>query len=165
MIAVLHTASQYKGANYTDTRYAGSGETPTAPEQGSGTKNTNVFSTASHPTKCKLHIYGPNPSTPETTIRHGLPESAEGMIEICDVRGRRWRTPVPTGQGAGGYEAIWDGYADRGDCTTTRFGPECSSNGTRCGCSGGNSKNIDPAKSILQGRHILNRPSRTKKSP
>ena len=61
----------------------------------------------------------PNPFNPKTTIRFGLPESAEVKLAVFDVSGRLVRTLVDGDLPAGNHSAEWDGTDTTGRSMAT----------------------------------------------
>jgi hypothetical protein len=61
----------------------------------------------------------PNPFNPSTTIQYSLPEQAEVRIVIYNVMGQRVKTLVEGVQGAGEWEAYWDGRDESGNQTAS----------------------------------------------
>jgi hypothetical protein len=64
---------------------------------------------ATAPPRFALHSNVPNPFNPTTTIRFELATAGPARLVVYDVGGRRVRTLVEAGLGAGPHEAIWDG--------------------------------------------------------
>ncbi|NQV49742.1 MAG: DUF1565 domain-containing protein [Candidatus Marinimicrobia bacterium] len=71
------------------------------------------------PLKLTLQQNYPNPFNPMTTIKYGLPESAEFSLTIFDIRGRMIKTFAGIDLPAGWYEMIWSGLDDSGRPVST----------------------------------------------
>lgn len=71
------------------------------------------------PARLSLEVF-PSPFNPKTTVRLELPASADALVEIFDLRGRRVRTlfsgPL---ERAGAHDFVWDGRDDRGASLAT----------------------------------------------
>jgi hypothetical protein len=69
---------------------------------------------ANVPTSFSLKQNYPNPFNPETVIEYDLPENAQIVLKIYDVRGNEVRTLESTAKSAGSHTAIWDGHNEFG---------------------------------------------------
>jgi len=56
----------------------------------------------------------PNPFSPETTIRYGLPEKTRVQLTVYNIVGQKVATLVDTEQPAGYYRVKWDGRDELG---------------------------------------------------
>ncbi len=61
------------------------------------------------PKEFALHPNYPNPFNPLTTIRYDLPEAAEVLLVVYDLRGKEVRTLIKAAQSPGIKTAAWDG--------------------------------------------------------
>jgi len=66
------------------------------------------------PNHFELNQNYPNPFNTVTTIRYGLPEQSQILINIYDILGREIRKLVSTTQDAGYKSVIWDGTDEFG---------------------------------------------------
>ena len=57
----------------------------------------------------------PNPFNPRTVIRFGVSDPSSVLLQIFDVRGSLVKTLIDRVQGAGTFDAAWDGTDDRGE--------------------------------------------------
>jgi Tol biopolymer transport system component len=61
----------------------------------------------------------PNPFNAQTLIQYQLPEAQAVNLEIYDLLGRKVRTLVSGGQGAGVYLVVWDGLDETGNAVAS----------------------------------------------
>ncbi|MBN1307804.1 MAG: hypothetical protein JXA18_07800 [Chitinispirillaceae bacterium] len=61
------------------------------------------------PQRFELYQNSPNPFNPTTTIRYSIPHTAEVVLSVCALDGRRMATLFSGTQAAGTYEMTWDG--------------------------------------------------------
>ena len=71
------------------------------------------------PGQYALHHNYPNPFNPMTTIRYGLPETAEVSLVIFDMKGREVNRLVQTRQAAGWHALQWNGTNAQGRQVST----------------------------------------------
>ena len=57
----------------------------------------------------------PNPFNPRTVIRFGVSDPSSVLLQIFDVRGSLVKTLIDRVQGAGTFDAAWDGTDARGE--------------------------------------------------
>lgn len=57
----------------------------------------------------ELYQNSPNPFNPITTIRYSIPQTADVMLTVCALDGRRMVTLFSGVQAAGTYDMVWDG--------------------------------------------------------
>jgi len=67
------------------------------------------------PTDFALLQNYPNPFNPETTINYQLPEAADVVISIYNVRGQLIRTLVNSKMNAGYHSVVWNGSNNYGN--------------------------------------------------
>ncbi len=84
------------------------------------TVGTVSLSSEAHlPTEYVLEQNYPNPFNPSTTIKFGLPESANVQMAIYDIRGKLITTVESGTKQAGWYEYTWNGLTDFGEPVST----------------------------------------------
>ncbi len=71
------------------------------------------------PSEYSLNQNYPNPFTPSTTIRYGLPEDANVSLVIYDVRGQVVQGLQSAHQSAGWYDVVWNGETADGKTIST----------------------------------------------
>ena len=79
-----------------------------------GTAVTESADLAGVPEHYALEQNFPNPFNPTTRISYHLPEAADVIVEIYDLRGCRVRTLVNAQRPAGRFRVLWDGLDDYG---------------------------------------------------
>ena len=66
------------------------------------------------PSSFALHPNYPNPFNPSTTISYSIPENADVMLSVYDMRGRMIKSLVNKNQAAGRYLVEWNATDDYG---------------------------------------------------
>ncbi|MCH7638433.1 MAG: T9SS type A sorting domain-containing protein [Bacteroidetes bacterium] len=74
----------------------------------SGTANLRAGEPVAVPDQYALEGNYPNPFNPSTTIRFGLPESAQVRLVVYDVLGRQVRVLLDGTREAGAHEVVFD---------------------------------------------------------
>ena len=66
------------------------------------------------PSSFELHPNYPNPFNPSTIISYNIPENADVMLSIYDMRGRMIKSLINKNQTAGRYLVEWNATDDYG---------------------------------------------------
>ena len=82
--------------------------------QGKVTRHPTIMSQAKNPLEFALGQTYPNPFNPQITIPVALPEQAEIMLTIFDLKGREVQTLAHGKYMAGEYDLVWDGINAQG---------------------------------------------------
>jgi hypothetical protein len=62
-------------------------------------------------------VLSPNPSRGATRVDYAVPRTAPVRLSVVDVQGRELALLAEGSHRAGRYQAVWDGYAGRGNAT------------------------------------------------
>ena len=69
---------------------------------------SGIASSVLLPETVELHPNYPNPFNPETTIRYGLPQKSDVVLEIYNLKGERLAVLQHGVRNAGYHEVMWD---------------------------------------------------------